>query len=96
MLHAETQMLTPPKYQQVCSAPDTVATGDPESLMKRRSNRDLKYLKYYTLQQVVRGGHPQPCSTMHYGQIQKKQWTQMSDTREDEGWSVTSTRDSTC
>jgi hypothetical protein len=26
---------------------------------------------------------------MHYGQVQKKQWTQLPDAREAVGWSVT-------
>ena len=79
MLHSETQMSIPPKYQQVCSAPDTVVADDQTFLIQPRSNHDLKYLKYYTLQQITRGGHPQSCSTMHYGQVQKKQWTQIPD-----------------
>jgi len=67
MLHTETQMSIPPKNEQDCSALDTVAAGDQASPKQPRSNRDLKYLKYYT-----RGGHPQPCSTIHYGQVQKR------------------------
>ena len=58
MLHTETQMSIPPKYQQDCSAPDTVAAGAQSSLLQPRYNIDPKYLKYYTLQQVARGGHP--------------------------------------
>jgi hypothetical protein len=27
--------------------------------------------KYYTLLQLVQGGHPLPCSTIQYGQVQK-------------------------
>ena len=96
MLHAETQMSIPPKCQQACSAPDTVAAGAQASLMQPRSNRDLKYLKYYTLQQLARGGRSQPCSTMHYGQVQKRQWTQLPDARGDVGWSSTPGRGGTC
>jgi hypothetical protein len=80
MLHSETQMSIPPKYHQACIVPDTVATGAQASLVQPRSNRDLKYYKYYTFQPITRGGHPQPYSTMYYGQVQKKQWTQLSDT----------------
>ena len=29
------------------------------------------------------GGHPPTCSTIHYGQVQKKQWTQLPDTQKD-------------
>ncbi len=47
----------------------------------------------YTSQHLTRGGHPQSFSTMHYGQVQKKQWTQLSDVREDVEWSVTPPRD---
>ena len=89
MLHTETQMSIPPKYQEVCITPDTVTTGSQVSLMQPRSNHDLKYLKYYTLQHLPRGGHPQPYCTIYYGQVQKKQWTQSPDEREDIGWSVT-------
>ena len=34
VLHAETQMSILPKYQQACSAPDTVAAGAQASLMQ--------------------------------------------------------------
>ena len=64
MLHAETQMSIPPKYQEVCNSPDTVVTVAQASLMQPRSNHDLKYQKYYTLQQLARGGHPQSFFTM--------------------------------
>ena len=94
MLHTETQMTIPPKYEQVCIVLDTVATESQSSPDQPRSNHDLKYLKYYTLQQFARGGHPQPCSTMHYGQVQKRQRTQFPDTREVVGWSTS--RDGTC
>jgi hypothetical protein len=96
MLHVETQMSIPHKYEQVCITPDTVAVDVQTSPKQPRSNRDLKYQEYYTLQQLARGGHPQPCSTMHYGQVQKKKWTQVSDTQGTVGWSVTPVRDGTC
>ncbi len=38
------------QYEQACSAPDTVVSDDQTSPKQPRSNRDLKYLKYYTLQ----------------------------------------------
>ena len=43
MLHTKTQMSIPPKYQESCNTPDTVATGAQVSVMQPRSNLDLKY-----------------------------------------------------
>jgi hypothetical protein len=79
----------PSKYEQVSSAPDTVPTDDQQSPQQPRSNRDLKYLKHYTFKQLVGADHPQPCSTMYYSQVQKRQWTQLSDTWEVVEWSST-------
>jgi hypothetical protein len=93
--HRNTKV-NPPKYEQACSTLDTVAAGAQVSPKQPRSNRDLKYLKYCTLQQLARGGHPQPCSTIHYGQVQKRQWTQLPNAREAVGWSTTPARDGTC
>jgi hypothetical protein len=35
--------------------------------MQPRSNREKELQKYYALLQLAQGGHPLPCSTMHYG-----------------------------
>jgi hypothetical protein len=40
-------------------------------------------------------GHPLPCSTMYWGQVQKRHWTQFPDARETTVWSVTLVRDRT-
>ena len=89
-------MSIPSQYQRDCSALCNTTTDDRTDLMQPLSNRDLNYQKYCTLRQLARGGHPQSCSTMHYGHVQKKQWTQLPDTREVEGWSSTPSRDGTC
>ena len=74
-LHAGTQISIVPQYQRACSALCTVAVGVRGNLIQPVSNRDQEHQKYYTLQQLAPGGHPQPCSTIRDGQVQKKQWT---------------------
>ena len=56
MLHTETQISIPSKYQEDCNTPDPDTGGTQTSLIQPRSNRDLKYLKYYTLSHLGRGG----------------------------------------
>ena len=63
--HVDTQMSVLPKYEQDCRSLDTVVTDVQASPKQPRSNGDLKYLNYYTFQQIPRGGRPQTCSTMH-------------------------------
>jgi hypothetical protein len=63
--------------------------------METRSNREKERQMYYTLLQLVQGGHPPPCSTMYYGQVQKRHWTQVPDTREAAVWSTTLVWDKT-
>ena len=65
MLHAETQMSIPPKYEQDCNSLDTVPAGAQASPKQPRSNRDLKYSKYYTLQQLARGGQWSSSTLIH-------------------------------
>jgi hypothetical protein len=81
MLHTETQMSIPTQYHRVCSPLCTVAAGARAVLMQPSSNRDQERQKYYTLLQIAQGGHHLPCSTMHYGQVQKKQWIQLNPHR---------------
>jgi hypothetical protein len=50
--------------------------------MEPHSNHDQERQKYYTLLQVAEGDHPPPCSTMYYGQVQKRNLTQLTDTRD--------------
>jgi hypothetical protein len=52
--------------------------------MEPHSNREKERQKYYvcySLDVIAQGGHPLTYSTMHYGQVQKRHWTQLS-TRE--------------
>ncbi len=49
----------------------------------------LEHHLYYTLLQSPQVDHPPPCSTIHYGQVQKKPWTQLPDSRETVEWSTT-------
>ena len=69
--------------------------------MQPRSNRDKERQekerqKYNVLLQFEQGGHPLSCSTIHYGQVQKRHWTHLTDARESATWSVTLGRDRTC
>ena len=82
MLHTETQMSILPQYQEDCTVLCTVVQSARTALMQPRSNHGQERQKYYALLQLEQGGHPPPCSTMHYGQVQKKQWTQLTDVRE--------------
>jgi hypothetical protein len=70
MLHTETQMSIPQQSHQACTSLYTVAQSSRATLIQPRSNRETQ------------GDHPPPCSTMDYGQVQKKRWTQLSDVRE--------------
>ncbi len=62
-----TQKSVPPHFEEVCSALCTTAQSARTSLMQPRSNREKERQKYYVLLQLAQGGHPLPCSTMHYG-----------------------------
>jgi hypothetical protein len=66
------------------------------TLMQPHSNRETDPQKYYDLLQIPQGGHPLSCSTIHYGQVEKRHWTQVPDKRETGGWSTTLGRDRTC
>jgi hypothetical protein len=65
-------MSVAPQYQQDCNALCTAAQSARAAPMQPRSNREKERPKYYTLLQLAQGGHPPPCSTMHYGQVQNK------------------------
>ena len=45
----------------------TAAQSARAAPMQPRSNREKELQKYYALLQLAQGGHPLPCSTMHYG-----------------------------
>ncbi len=65
-------MSVAPQYQQDCNALCTAAQSTRAVPMEPRSNREKERPKYYTLLQLAQGDHPPPCSTMHYGQVQKR------------------------
>ena len=61
-------MSVAPQYQQDCNALSTDAQIVREAPMEPPPNHEKERPKYYTLLQLTQGGHPPPCSTMHYGQ----------------------------
>jgi hypothetical protein len=96
MLHSETQMPIVTQYQRACSALSTTVTNSRATLIQPLSNHDQEHQNSILYYRLHKESIP-PCSTIHYGQVQENQWTQLSDTWEDVGcWSSTRSRDWTC